>query len=511
MKQLYWQALTFILLAGACSSPAPGTATENPAALVVQPAPLAASTVAGYRFPEDSTTIEGWVQRHDSLAIYRHGWGLWAALMAPVVPTRGDTMRVYQTWKTKQELAQDLLTQPTGANAQLLATQARPLLRTLEPPRQFFHDPHQRQLMRRPRQPAAGPQRAGTGAVDTVNTVVDVVSYNTVAAQTILSRQLFRRDALLSELNKGRANIHRFPRQAVVIKPIYEIVPGPGRSRALYQLRVWADVPTFEPPQGYGPEQWPTVVFVDVRNRGRGTGQVGRQGQQPTAAVTYNVRDFVHYTLNRAEAAALDTANAQNGNPLLGAQAGDIAILVGMHITTSEITQWTWQTFWWTPDPARAPLPSTAGIVRARPTQLTGAPAHYAMSIGYQMIDPAQPLTGGSNKGKSVYVYNPYLEAGFTPGSFDELAWVNTNCMLVVNNVGMRSNCMSCHAQANFNPADTLANGHTKPGYLGDTYVDYNDPKFKGVLKTDFLYSVPDMAKQLYLANKKAGAKKPGR
>jgi hypothetical protein len=110
LKQFYWLLLVPILLAGACTSPAPEKAAEEPAAqatVVVRLAPLPASTVAGYHFPEDSTTIEGWVQRHNSMAIYRHGWGLWAALMTPVVPTRGYTMRVYQTWKTKQELAAD--------------------------------------------------------------------------------------------------------------------------------------------------------------------------------------------------------------------------------------------------------------------------------------------------------------------------------------------------------------------------------------------------------------------
>jgi hypothetical protein len=478
---------------------------------VVRPAPLAA-TVAGYRFPEDSATIMGWVQRHDSLAIYRHGWGLWAALTAPVdsvTPAHGDTLRVYQTWKTKQELAADLQTQPDSTQARQLATQARPLLRTLEPPRQFLHDPRQRQLMRRP-SVGASAAAAATTTADTVNTVVDVVSYNAAAAQTILSRQLFQRATLLSALRAGRGSIHRFPRQAVVIKPIYELVPGPGRSRKPYQLKVWADVPTFKHPQAYGPNVWRPVVFVDVQNRGRGTGQVGQRGQRPTPATTYNVRDFVHYTISQAEATALDTANAQSGNPPLGARRGDIAILVGMHISTSEITQWTWQTFWWTPDPAHAPRPSTPGIIRARPAQLVGAPAHYTMSIGYQMLKAAQPLTGGDSVGTSFYAYNPYLEAGFGPKAFDDSARVLTHGVLISNNVGMRSNCMSCHAQANFNFADTLESGHTKPGYIGDTYVDYNSPKFKGVLKTDFLYSIPGMAKQVYLDNKKAMRKKAG-
>jgi hypothetical protein len=45
--------------------------------------------------------------------------------------------------------------------------------------------------------------------------------------------------------------------------------------------------------------------------------------------------------------------------------------------------------------------------------------------------------------------------------------------------------------------------------YIGDAYVDYKDSTFKNVLNTDFLYSVADITKQLYLASKKANAKKP--
>ena len=34
-------------------------------------------------------------------------------------------------------------------------------------------------------------------------------------------------------------------------------------------------------------------------------------------------------------------------------KAGDLALLVAMHVTTKELPNWTWQTFWWEPFPTR--------------------------------------------------------------------------------------------------------------------------------------------------------------
>jgi hypothetical protein len=61
----------------------------------------------------------------------------------------------------------------------------------------------------------------------------------------------------------------------------------------------------------------------------------------------------------------------------------------------------------------------------------------------------------------------------------------------VANNVGVQTNCMSCHAAANFNPKNLT----TAPNYSGDRYLGLNDPRFKGTLQVDFLWSIPGNAK----------------
>jgi hypothetical protein len=177
------------------------------------------------------------------------------------------------------------------------------------------------------------------------------------------------------------------------------------------------------------------------------------------------------------------------------AKKGDYAVLVGMHVTTNETIRWTWQTFWWAPNPENPPSPSSKFQADKRPDQLKGAARHYAVAITYTFILPNQPITGGNNIGQSVIGYNPYLEAGFfyQPGNkkapLTYSAVVVTNGKNVYNNVGVLTNCMSCHGITNYVIKNQDAN------YIGDTYIDKNDTLFKGKLKTDFLWSIPLQSK----------------
>jgi hypothetical protein len=191
-------------------------------------------------------------------------------------------------------------------------------------------------------------------------------------------------------------------------------------------------------------------------------------------------------------------------------------IVQGLHITTKEIANWTWQTFWWTPDPDRPPLPSSTVLAACRPAQLQGAARHYAAAIGYSMVFPPRDESGAvyaspqarsgntpgrvepsrSNLGKptvaeSVYCYNPYMETYFGP---DRLPASKPGTYLgrpVANNLGVQTNCMSCHAQACFLTLPSLPD-FIFPLYTGDQDIDLNGPQFQGKLKVDFLWSIND-------------------
>lgn len=122
-------------------------------------------------------------------------------------------------------------------------------------------------------------------------------------------------------------------------------------------------------------------------------------------------------------------------------QRGDHLALVAAHVTTKEIPDWTWQTYWWHDAPDRGPFGED------RPALIRGAAAHYLMDVTYSADRPC---------------FNPWLEARFPDGQ--------------------ASNCVTCHQRAVVGAADYLP---VTRGRLRD-----DDPYFQGHLQTDFLWSV---------------------
>jgi hypothetical protein len=457
---------------------AEGGTKEEASALAPSAANLPDIKLAGFQYPQDSTTLRRWIANGQQDSISLHGWGLWTALTSRI----NDSTYVYETWLTKQDVKTLTQTEPTAQLAMGARRQGRH--GKLAVPRQFLRDP--RLIQRLAASPTSNPDKA----------VMEIVSYSPATANTLVKNRLFVDSTLQGRLSRGQLGLSDFQNFGLAIKPMVQIVPGPtapGKA-APYLLKVWSGPGTPAINASFPPSQWPTYVLIDVLNRGKGAGQSQPVNQpvKDSLAITYNVNDFVHYRLTQAEADSLNSDGDGGQHPT--AHKGDYAVVVGMHVTTSEINNWTWQTFWWVPNPDQAYLPTSAAVVAARPAQLTGAPRHYAMSIGYQMLTPEQPYEGGQSVGQSAYVYNPYLEAPFGSDVFNPkfVATVKTNNILITNNVGVRTNCMSCHLQATYAPA-----GVPTPGYIGDTYVARGMPRFRNNLRTAFLWSIPDMASPL--------------
>jgi hypothetical protein len=107
------------------------------------------------------------------------------------------------------------------------------------------------------------------------------------------------------------------------------------------------------------------------------------------------------------------------------------------------------------------------------------------------MVDPNQPLDGGTSTGLPVIGFNPYLEAGFPKSVFGLLrpitnpntgkAWIGT--------VGIQTNCMTCHSLA----AVTFAAKSNPTAYGTDFYIGRTDPYFTNMVQTDFLWSIADV------------------
>jgi hypothetical protein len=460
-----------------------------------KPVPLPDPHIPGFRFPEPEATILNWVGTsfsgatpQDQLAaqksIHLHAWGIWTALTADSGEKfEGQALRVYDTWYTPA----DIVSKPAARLLAEVPRAPRPLGRL----RQF-------RVLRKHNK--AAPMAGET-------TVLGFVKYDPSAAEHLVRENLFQTSVLDSLIANGQDTVAAFPVTAVALKPVYAQLPSGKRfdgnppvmvDGRYYPVQAWPGPPS--PPTAFPSQDWMTWVWIDVKGGGQGNGavvKVTKPGPPDPSTikpgVTYPVDQWIHFSYKDAsDVRTINNANKQSNPDAPELEVGDYAVLTGMHVTSREITRWTWQTFWWQPDPDNPPPPSSRAVAGDRPSQLKGAPRHYACAPAYSMVLPQQPNVGGQNAGESVYAYNPYLEAPFGPTDLPASIPGKSQGKVVANDVGVQTNCMSCHAMASYvqggkTPLDGVL-------YTGDRYVDLQGPQFSGHLKTDFLWSIPDVA-----------------
>lgn len=457
-----------------------GSSAHGAQTIVPEPPPQ--TGIARFTFPESEAALTAQVTamfrgetQDDRTAatesIALHAWGLWTAATAYSAQTHdGQRLRVFETWTSIEDLA--------AVPSEVTPTK-------VSSPRRLV-----RLRIKSDRSPdiVASSEEAEPPDTDT-SPIIGAVKFSPGAVEHLERQQLFRANALEALLTGGAVSIPPFPSTSVVVKPIYRVIASHDLvGGRYYLLNVWSGPPST--PQAWGPDRWPTAIWIDLKNDGMGHGEVDSvrtpDGSSRTDATTYPVDNFIHYRLSASDATAYNALR-----PGANASAGDIAILLAMHLSTRELARWTWQTFWWTPAPESPPSPSTAQFAGARPPQLQGAARHYALSLAYTMLAPEPPYTGGDNSAPAVYAYNPWIEARFAPADLpDSKAGVGPDGQPATNDHGVQTNCVSCHAQATYHkPAQTTA-----PRFTGARYVDLIDPQFVGTLQTDFVWSLPRRA-----------------
>jgi hypothetical protein len=448
-------------------------------------APMGNPNIPGYNFPEDQTTLLNWInnQPANSGQIYTHGWGIWASLtMGSGQSAFGiANAPVYMTWLSPNEI------QNLGATAKLSAK---------APAKRALGIGAARQLTKfgLAAQPAlkfngSAKVKKGVKATPDTSSLLVAVGYDPAATNWIVEGNLFQYSSYANLYAAGQPEIAQFPTNSVSVKPTYKRIPA---GTGIYTLATWPGTPPVITPAitkgGFGESSWNDGCFyVDTSL----TGPTSTTGTDPTcanqnASNTYSVYDFINIPIT-----ANNIGEFNSYDPGNGLNVGDTLLLAAMHVTSKEIPEWTWQTYFWTPNPSAPPLPSSAMLAQARPAQITGAAAHYAIVFAYQMVMPNQPENGGQSVGGPVVGYNPYLEAGFPASTFgisrpivpaSGPAWVGT--------VGVQTNCMTCHAMAAV--GTSTANIGNSPPYATDFYIARNDPAFSGFVQADFLWSLVD-------------------
>lgn len=467
--------LAALLILSQCGDDQPtgdGT-TPTVVGTAILPAPLPTNIVPGFSFPEDSNTIYRWLNAGTGIdtfkldSIYQHVWGIWAGLTAPTNQVyQGETLLVYETWLSPAEISAAIQRKADSGSVDVSKMKsARTLLNV---PKQFAH--------------AALFSGAPDDTFATENNTFEAVAYNLPAAEYAVSQSIFRQDVINTYYkDNGIGVIPAFPSDAITLKPHY-FAAKPTNN--LIQVPVWPGVPT--PPEAFDFPLWGTYVYADTTN----SQQPGKllkpvtikdPNVKPTQAeidaATCNLTDFLYFKMDAVMAAYVNTFSDGGPDTL---HAGDIAILMGMHVGTKEISNWTWQTYYWDPTPASPKFPGTN---MSKPSQLTGAPAHYSAAQAYAMLAPLQPISGGSNSPsfKPVIGFNPYLEARFGPGTFSSVP----NNYNPAFKYGVETNCMSCHAMATANKTGGSL------GYTVDQYIDMSDTSlFRNYVQLDFAWSI---------------------
>jgi hypothetical protein len=413
-------------------------------------------------FPVDSSTIYNWLTTYDTPSITKHAWDLWAGLTTNSGELLdGDSLLIFETWLGVKELSQFCAAQNGKGN---LLKEKRERTQ-LSIPRQFVHG----QLME-------------GKVVDTSKgfNIFETVAYNNPAAFFATSNLIFRQSVLKSFWKKGAiGTIPSFPHDAITTKPTY--YAGKADKDGLIRVPTWKGIPS--DPKVYPPSDWGSYVYVDIHNKqnpNRVPVPITSDGATPAQkdSATINVNDFIHFKINATMAAYLNKHQDNGNNQFV---AGDFVLLVGMHVGTKEINNWTWQTFFWTPDPKNPLFPASVFTAGLMPATVVGAARHYAVATAYAMVWPNQKINGGHNDSvQGIIAFNPYLEAGLTG-----LGQGLPNKMNPAYKYGVQTNCMSCHALAaqNFDTHGAF--------YTTDQYIDIGATAiFNNMVQLDFAWSI---------------------
>jgi len=391
----------------------------------------------GFDFPGDKAALEKLALSGDLAAQRKHAWSVFAG-MTQLTPD--GKYPVFETWFSEAETFQS------------------PAALIDKAPRRggalSFSVPAQMRSFRgRPLTDAA----AGSA-------ILSEVMFNFANYDHIRHEKLYL-TATLDELAKtgapdpkmpGSKTVPPFPANAVSLKTIW----WPIFPDKVTPMPIWDPDSNPQIKAGNPYQTWKRVVAVDPQRQNIPNSEettVTFLGQPRPHAHVVSLKDAFHYVIVDAAIAATANTNgrlqgfvkAVLGRPL---QVGDIVAFMGTHLTTKEIDNWVWATYWWHDRPNDGPY--AAG----RPASLQGVWRNYLMSTSYDVNLPHEP------DGSPHIAFNPWLEAHFIDG--------------------VLSNCMNCHNRASTTAPDF------RPIMRGDPDLK-SDPAFKaGAFRTDFLWSV---------------------
>ena len=415
-------------------------ATLVPLATVAQPDSSGYRGIPdGFDFPADKATLEEARRAQNVSAQRLHSWMLFAGITQPTP----DGTPAWETWYRESEAFRRPGPTPQG-------------------PRRIVRQFRTATQLTRGR---VGPQAPG-------KSLMTFVLFNGDTFRHIRTNRLYLKSTL-ARINAGfgrapwnQRKVPDFPARAMSLKTIW----WPASGDSVTPLPIWDDDPA-NPEMSHTWDTWKRIVAVDPVRRQIPAGEtttISFLGAEHRGSAVVGLDRFYSVTVDASILAPITQAIAGGDTGLVtsirGAlgrdlKIGDRLLFLGCHMTSKEIDDWTWSTFWWHDQPDAGPFGAD------RPAQVAGVWRNYRMAVADDQLTPSQP------DGSPRVAYNPWLEGNFSNG--------------------IVSNCMSCHHRATYPPAQT---SRQLPPFLPVTRgapdpssdVAYRPRR----LQTDFMWSV---------------------
>jgi hypothetical protein len=377
-----------------------------------------------------------------------HAWDIFVGLA-------GDEHPIWESWYTKP----DLCLPKCGPNRSGESNQHR-LLQNFEVPIQSLSQLQRATSLAK----LAGTQvaMAGRSSFEPTESILSdfladfrkhpqlsSVLFNKEAGDHILNSCLFPPDAFPGKvcppIQSRSRRIAPFPRGAVVLKTIWAVVHKEGGSISTWKPELWNE----SHPANFAIDQDTRDVNV---NTSQSAGACENRDYSDTEGVPISC--FYSYVY---DGQALPKLIVGATVPL----PGDYLVLLGMHVTTKEIPDWVWATFWWD-NRGRSDRHA-----KGRPECL-GAPwNHFLMETTLSRTTPAE-----RDRGPKI-CFNPFLETKIKNGII--------------------SNCLQCHSKAAYGANLGIAYDLGVLGRSGKALASGNPPVphyYHNRVKTDFLWSL---------------------
>lgn len=258
--------------------------------------------------------------------------------------------------------------------------------------------------------------------------------------------------------------IQEFPRNAIAVKTIWEMVAGPdiGGPQPIF---VWDPAMIKQNEQTAGRLKdasfWQSKITVDTSQKPCDAAR----DYGPMESVP--LKCFYSVPVKASELYAIvNKPGMMIVNPSFTSNGPFFLVLIGFHVMTREIEGWTWQTFYW-----------SRGAFGLDSSKLAGNPAvssgdlrwsHYVMDATLSETLPPEP------DGSPKISFNPYLEG---PQPFGET-----------------SNCITCHQYAYYHAPSQQGVGYgyaERPRTPPATAAETAAYKSSG-LQMSFLWSLAD-------------------